>query len=98
MKFNEEHQKIATDALRSGLKGATIAIAWGVISGFAMVSIPVTILWGWVAVDTKSESSPELILLFAVAGAIIGGVIGGVRQYKKIQTIKRIFNERLNGQ
>ncbi len=78
------------------MKGATTGAAASILSGAALVSTPVTALFGLVTLGTTVAVAMPVVLACAAAGAVATGAMAAYSTHGKIKGIDERFNE-LNG-
>ena len=87
----KDNKEIARDAIRGGAKVGSTGVATSILSGFALVKLPVTFLG--ITVAESLEVAFPVVILFAIGGFLIGSAIYGIVSYRKQEEIERMFNE-----
>ena len=84
---------IITSGLTGAAKGACVAAAGSIISGVAMTSVPVQIMW--ITVASTTIISAPIVVSVAIGGAVVGGAAAAYANYRKQKGIEEEF-ERLS--
>lgn len=92
----KDHLKIGLDGIKGATKSSIVASASSIVSGFAMVDVPVKVL-GLVTVGTSTAVSTPIALTFAATGAVLGGTIAAYSSYKAQEKVHQDFEEAMNG-
>lgn len=92
----KDYLKIGLDGLKGATKGSVVASASSIVSGYAMVDVPVKVL-GLVTVGTSTAVSAPIVLTFAATGAVLCGTITAYSSYKAKEKVHKDFEEAMNG-
>lgn len=89
--MKEDTQLIIKDAMTGASKGAVVASAASIVGGLAMVSTPVTTLFGLITLGTTTAVAFPVVAAVAVGGAVVGGSIAAIKRHKKNKEIHSQF-------
>jgi hypothetical protein len=94
--MKQDTQLIMKEAMTGASKGALVAAASSIVGGVAMVSTPVTTLFGLITLGTTTAVALPVFLAVAVVGAVMGGSIAAIQRHQKNKKIDEDF-ENLHG-
>jgi hypothetical protein len=94
--MKQDTQLIMKEAMTGASKGALVAAASSIVGGVAMVSTPVTTLFGLITLGTTTAVALPVVVAVAVGGAVIGGSVAAIQRHQKNKKIDEDF-ENLHG-
>jgi len=83
---------IADAAAKGASKGAVVAAATSIVSGYAMASVPVKVL-GLITVGTSTVVAAPVVASAAACGALVGGALAAYAAYRKQAKIEKLFHD-----
>lgn len=94
--MKQDTQLIVKEAMTGASKGALMAAAASIVGGVAMVSTPVTTLFGLITLGTTAAVALPVVAAVAVGGAVVGGSVAAIQRHRKNKKIHKQF-ENLHG-
>lgn len=91
-----DKQRIVKESIAGASKGGIVAAAGSILSGVAMVSVPVKIL-GLITVGATTAVSAPIVLAVGAGGAVVGGATAAYLNYRKQCSIEEEFRRLTEG-
>ena len=92
----KDRKEITASGLKGASKGAAVAGAGSILSGAAMVAVPVKVL-GILTVGSAATVSLPVVASVAAGGAVVGGAAAAFASYRKQSRIEEEFEALMNG-
>ena len=97
MALPPDTEKILTQAVSGASQGGVLAGAGAIVSGAAMVSTPVRILW-LVTVGVSTSISWPIVLGGTIGGALSGALAGALAERCRQERVNQEFAKILDGE
>lgn len=86
-----DKQAIVKESFKGASKGGLVAAAGSILSGAALVVVPVKIL-GLFTIATATVVSAPVVLAVGAGGAVVGGTAAALLNYRKQRQIEAEFD------
>ncbi len=91
--MKQDTHLILKEAMAGASKGALLSSAASIVGGVAMVSTPVTTLFGLITLGTTTAVALPVVAAVAVGGAVVGGTAAAIQRHRKNKKIHKQFGE-----